>query len=141
MIRPATPSDWLAIERLLTTSRLPLDGAREHLGGFVVVEHAGRIAGCAALERYGAVALLRSVAVDTAWRGTGLGDRLVRRLIDDARSGPFESVVLLTTTASEWFPRFGFHRTAREDIPSVLMASAELRGACPTTAVVMTLDL
>ncbi len=45
--------------------------------------------------------------------------------------------VLLTTTAEDWFPRFGFVRIARDAVPAALHASAELRGACPASAAVM----
>ena len=99
------------------------------------------IAACAAVERYGEFGLLRSVAVDAGRRGAGLGERVVRRAIDEARANGVRSLLLLTTTASEWFPRFGFRFTARETVPAELNDSAELRGACPTTAVAMSLDL
>ena len=46
-------------------------------------------------------------------------------------------VYLLTTTAPDWFPRFGFTVTRREELPEVLDASEELRGACPGSAVAM----
>ena len=68
-IRAATAGDWAAIERLLTDSGLPLDGARDHIERFIIAEENGSVAGCAALERYGKIALLRSVAVHSASRG------------------------------------------------------------------------
>jgi len=139
MIRPATADDWTAIERLLITSDLPLDGARSHLRSFVVAEHDGKISGCAALERYGTNGLLRSVAVDATRRGNGVGEELVRQILNVARAEGIESVVLLTTTASEWFPRFGFRRAT--EAPVGVKASAEFRGACPESAVLMSLDL
>lgn len=139
MIRPATPDDWTAIERLLISSDLPIDGARSHLSSFVVADHGGMIAGCAGLERYGKSGLLRSVAVDPARRGNGVGERLVRQILNAAREEGIESVVLLTTTASEWFPRFGFRRAS--EAPGGVKASAEFRGACPDSAVLMSLDL
>ena len=46
-------------------------------------------------------------------------------------------VYLLTTTAPDWFPRFGFTVARREELPEVLNASEELRGACPSSAVAM----
>jgi amino-acid N-acetyltransferase len=44
---------------------------------------------------------------------------------------------LLTTTAAEWFPRFGFVRTTREAVPMAVTASVEFQGVCPASAVVM----
>ena len=141
MIRAATSEDWNAIEQLLVSSNLPLDGARDHLRDFVVAEENGAIAGCAALERYGSSALLRSVVVDSSVRGSGLGEKLVRQIIDHARREGIESMVLLTTTAPEWFPRFGFRRAERERVPPAVKASVEFQGACPDTSIVMQLDL
>jgi N-acetylglutamate synthase-like GNAT family acetyltransferase len=139
-IREATADDWPAIEQLLTESALPLDGAREHVHGFVVATDDGAVAGCAALERHGTSALLRSVAVARSRRGEGLGERLVRRLIAIAQRDGIDPLVLLTTTASDWFPRFGFRNASTEEVPAALTASAEFRGACPASAVVMILE-
>ena len=48
-------------------------------------------------------------------------------------------LVLLTSTADAWFPRFGFERISRDAAPASLHASEEFRGACPASAVVMRL--
>jgi amino-acid N-acetyltransferase len=141
MIRTATARDWSAIERLLTDSGLPLDGARDHIDRFIVAEENGAIGGCAALERYGEIALLRSVAVDSSLRGRGFGERLVSQLIDIARQDGVGSLFLLTTTAADWFPRFGFRSIERGLAPADLSRSSEFRGACPATAVLMSLEL
>ena len=141
MIRKANAEDWNAIERLLIDSALPLDGARDHIGDFIVAEENGAIAGCAALERYGKIALVRSVAVDSSLRGLRFGERMVEQLIAQSRRDGIESLFLLTTTAAKWFPRFGFHAIERALAPAELSESREFRGACPATAVLMSLEL
>ena len=141
MNRFATEKDWPAIERLISDAGLPLDGARDHLDGFVVVEDHGAIVGCGALERYGSTALLRSVVIASQLRGTRMGERLVRDLLDAARSQSIETVVLLTTTAARWFPRFGFQQITRQAVPPELTQSLEFQGACPETAVVMSVNM
>jgi N-acetylglutamate synthase-like GNAT family acetyltransferase len=139
-IRVATPNDWDGVAALLSASSLPLDGAREHLGEFVVAEHPGLgIAGCAAVERYGDAGLLRSVAVAPAERGQGTGEALVQRCLADARAAGLGTVVLLTTTADRYFPRFGFEVVDRASVPESVRDSAEFRGACPASATVMSL--
>jgi L-amino acid N-acyltransferase YncA len=140
-VRLATTADWPAIARLLTDAALPLDGAEAHVGDFVLAECGEGLAGCAALERYGAVALLRSVAVAPAHRGVGLGVALVEATVDRARQIGVETLVLLTTTAERFFPRFGFRVIPRDEAPDAVRASAEFRGACPASATVMRLDL
>jgi amino-acid N-acetyltransferase len=46
-----------------------------------------------------------------------------------------QRLALLTETADEYFPRFGFTAVERTELPVELEASPELRGgACVTTA-------
>jgi amino-acid N-acetyltransferase len=139
-VRRAEPADWPAIAALLRAAQLPLDGAETHLDAFVVAAREdGAITGAGGLELYGEVALLRSLVVEP--RGTGLGSSLVARLIEDARTAGVRDLVLMTTTASGFFPRFGFAATTREAVPEALRASEEFRGACPASATVMHLRL
>jgi phosphinothricin acetyltransferase len=140
-IRRAVPSDWDRVAALLSTSALPLDGARDHLDGFVVAERGESMVGCAAVERYGDAGLLRSVAVASSERGKGTGKALVDRCLSDASAAGVATMVLLTTTADGYFPRFGFEIITRDDAPDAVRASVEFRGACPSSATVMRLRL
>jgi amino-acid N-acetyltransferase len=137
-IRAAQTSDIRPVETLLSSSDLPLDGVSENFGEFVVAEEKGQIAGAIGLERFGSAALLRSAVVAPNQRGTGIGARLVEQLLDRARKSGVSEIYLLTTTAENYFPRFGFRRTTRDAVPSAVKQSAEFRGACPDSAVVMT---
>lgn len=136
-VAAARPGDWPAVRGLLERSKLPLDGLDSSLPHFVVARDGDAIVGVAGLEHYGSAALLRSVAVDDAWRGTGIGRLLVDRVLDEARALGVDDVYLLTTTAQDYFPKFGFACVRRENLPAALGASAELRGACPASAVAM----
>jgi amino-acid N-acetyltransferase len=140
-VRTATARDWESIERLLTDRRLPTGGARDHVLGFVVATRGPELLGCAGVERYGDVALLRSVAVTGDLGGRGIGTELVRVMVERARNVGLRELYLLTTTAAAYFPRFGFEAIARDALPPSLAASEELRGACPATAVAMRLKL
>lgn len=141
MIRLAGPGDWESVAALLAASMLPLDGAHDHFDGFVVAERDGSIVGCAAVERYGKVGLLRSVAVAPSERGRGTGAGLVERCLGSAAGGGIGTLVLLTTTADRYFPRFGFEVVDREAVPEMVRASAEFCGACPASATAMRLAL
>jgi amino-acid N-acetyltransferase len=141
-LRPATGRDLPAIERLLAASSLPLAGVAENLESFLVAESAGgELVGVAGLEVCCNNALLRSTAVDPAWRGRGVGRQLVERIIADAESRGIRALYLLTTTAERYFPSFGFTRTTRDAVPEEVRATAEFQGACPASAVVMTREL
>ena len=136
LIRAAEPTDWPAIERLLQEGDLPLEGAKDALGSFFVVESDGRdLIGCAALEPYGEALLLRSVAVRRDHRASGIGARLIHHVL--AQIDSQHPVVLVTTTAASWFTRFGFRRIDRENVPGSILQSVEFQGVCPTTAVIM----
>jgi amino-acid N-acetyltransferase len=136
-IGDATPPDREAVMELLTAQGLPLDGLADHFDTAIVARQGSRIVGSAALEMYDDGALLRSVAVDPSVRSTGLGRRLTDAALDRARARHAPAVYLLTTTAEGFFPRFGFTRIAREDVPESVKRSVEFRSACPASAVVM----
>ena len=57
--------------------------------------------------------------------------------LSHARERGLGAVYLLTTTAEGYFPRFGFARITREEVPDPVQASVEFREACPASAVVM----
>src|SRR5439155_10392486 len=136
-LRAARAGDLPAIERLLTKSQLPLAGVAEALEGFVVAESDGAIVGTAALEFCRDNALLRSVAVAPEWRSRGLGRALVTRVIADAEAQGIRALYLLTTTAEHYFPSFGFHQIARDQVPAEVRATEEFQSACPASAIAM----
>jgi N-acetylglutamate synthase-like GNAT family acetyltransferase len=141
IIRTARDSDIKPVETLLSSNNLPLEGVSENFDEFVVAEDKGQVAGAIGLERFGSVALLRSAVVASDQRGSGIGARLVEQLLDHARETGISEIYLLTTTAEDYFPRFGFKRTTRDAVPSAVKQSAEFKGACPDSAIVMARQL
>jgi len=140
-LRWATGADWPAIASLLRAHRLPLDGAQVHLPDFVVAVSNGEVVACAGAEVHGDVALLRSVAVAPGLQGRGVGRLMVAHLIEEARRRRLSALYLLTLAAPEYFARHGFKRLSAGQAPAALRASAEFQGACPESAVLMTLPL
>lgn len=136
-VRPAAAHDLAVVLAMLDRAGLPTAGIPPSLTGFLVAESGTRLVGVIGLEAYGPVALLRSAAVVADARGAGVGASLVTSLLARARSLGIHDVYLLTTTAEAWFPRFGFVGVTRETVPEALHASAEFKGACPDSAVVM----
>jgi amino-acid N-acetyltransferase len=139
-IRRAEAADYPRITRILTAADLPLDGLDGH-EKFLVLCRDGQMLGCAAFERYGLYALLRSVALEPPERRGGLGRRLVQEALQQARRDGVAEVILLTTTAAPFFERLGFRKISREEVPAPVRASAEFRGACPDTAAILRLVL
>ena len=136
-IEAATAADRDAVLALLAGAGLPADGLEQHFANAIVARRDGAVVGSAALEIYQHGALLRSVAVATPERGTGLGVRLTEAAIARARARHIPALYLLTTTADRFFPRFGFTVITREDVPESVTQSIEFRSACPASAVVM----
>jgi amino-acid N-acetyltransferase len=136
-VRAAQSEDLPAIAELLQQSGLPITGVQEWLPQFLVAEHEEQVVAVAGLELYGPSALLRSVGVRPEWRGSGLGRQLVERLLSTAQAQGTQDVYLLTTTAEQYFPRFGFACCTREDVPEAVRESVEFTSACPASAVVM----
>src|SRR4051812_32716678 len=136
-LRPARLEDLAAVEQLLTASDLPLAGVADALPTFVVAEADGALVGVAGLECCSENALLRSVAVDPAWRSQGVGRALVTRVISAAEARGTRALYLLTTTADRYFPSFGFHTVERSAVPTDVQATEEFRSACPASAVAM----
>ena len=135
---PARPHDLPGALDLLGRSSLAEHEVAQHWGHFFVVrEDDGRVVGVAGLEVYANHGLLRSVAVDAAYRGQGLAAALVDAVMARARLLELRDVYLLTTTAREYFARHGFAECARDSVPAAVRESWEFRSGCPMTAVVM----
>ncbi len=137
-IRQATRDDYAAVERLLNAASLPVEGLDPTLDDFFVAEQADQqVVGTIGLEPYGEAALLRSAAVAPAAQGVGVGEALVNRLSDHARTRGIRELYLLTTTALGYFTRFGFMRIDRADVPPAVRESVEFRESCPASAAAM----
>lgn len=141
-IRSARVDDLGAVESALRDSELPLDGLRDQFGdGYAVAEAEGQVIGVEGIEVHGDDGLLRSAAVVADWRGRGVGDALTRDRIEWARRRGLRSVYLLTTTAGDYFPRFGFTPVDRDAAPDAVRGSREFSDPCPSTALFMALPL
>ena len=136
-IEPAQPEDLASVLDLLGRHGLPVDGAGGMGDALVVARRHGQIIGAAGVEVYADGALLRSVVVDASVQGQGLGQRLTEAALELARTRHVPTVFLLTTTADRFFPRFGFERISRDDVPLSVQQSVEFRSACPASAIVM----
>jgi N-acetylglutamate synthase-like GNAT family acetyltransferase len=141
VLRGATEGDLAGMEGLLEGAGLPTAGVVKALDRFVVAEVAGEVVGVAGLEVHGRDGVLRSVAVAPSLQHAGLGRRLTERVLDDAHRAGLRRVYLLTETAADYFPRFGFRPIAREGASPEVQGSVEFREVCPASAVAMVLEL
>ena len=142
-ITDASSDDLRDILDLLSQVQLPHDGVVETLSGFLVArDESSRLIATIGLEHHGDTALLRSAAVAPEYQGCGIGSRLTEKLLERATGAGVERVVLLTTTASEFFARrFGFCEASRTVFDTELAGSSEWNLPRCSSAVCMSLDL
>jgi amino-acid N-acetyltransferase len=141
VIKLVDTTDRLAVLDLLERSGLPEAGLSDHWATTLVARAGGAIVGSAALEMYDTAALLRSVAVDQSWRGQGLGQQLTQAALTLARQQGVTEIYLLTETAAEFFPRFGFQPISRAQVAPAVQGSVEFTTACPESALAMIASL
>lgn len=139
-LRPPVLADIGPIEALLNDSALPTEGVADILRtsprDFVVAEVDGAIVGVGGLEVTPDGALLRSVAVRPLLRSAGVGQQVVEELMAMADRRLLHTF-LLTTTADNWFPRFGFERVDRAAVPAAIGDTWEFKTGCSQTATAM----
>lgn len=107
------------------------------LPDFVIAREDGAPVGVAGLERFGSVALLRSVAVDPAHQGKGIAGTMIEQLLARVDAARLRELYLITTTADRYFERYGFAPVSRELVPPAIQQTRQFSGLCPSSAVVM----
>ena len=87
---------------------------------FYVMEHDGRVIGCAALYPFAQekMAEFACLAIHPAYRGGGRGDRLFHYCEEQAKEAGFETIFCLTTRTEHWFLERGFIEKTVTDLPT-----------------------
>ena len=89
------------------------------IGHFRVMEHDGRIIGCAAIYPFPdeRMAELACMAVHPAFRGGGRGDRLLKYCEEEAHKIRIRQLFVLTTRTAHWFVERGFIESDVTELP------------------------
>jgi len=127
-----------AVMYLLHAANLPTDditdGLLHNFWGYVTE---GKIVGIVGLEPFSGTGLLRSLTVDPAHRGCGLGKRLVRHAEQMASEMNMRELYLLTDSAQEFFENLGYTRVERVHAPAEIRRSREFAELCPSSSLLM----
>ena len=124
MLRPATVYDVVRIQEVINShaelGRMlfkSLAQLFEDLRDFAVWEEDGKVVGCVALTIIWAdLAEVRSLAVDSAYHGRGIGKRLTQWCIDEARRLHIRKLMSLTYEQG-FFEKLGFAVVDKESLP------------------------
>ena len=136
-LRTGTERDASHIHVLLARSGLPTSDLAVSQPQFIVLCEGAQIIGAGALQPFGSIALLRSVAVEPRWRGSGLGRMIVQELERRAYASDIAQLVLLTQTAGRFFEHQGYRVIERRQVPKAVHGSEEFRLLCPSSATCM----
>lgn len=134
-IRVGTPDDARAMHALITANLevghlLPrtLDDLTLHASRFQVITRGDELVGCAELAPLsGTVAEVRSLVIDAAHRGRGMGPHLIAALGATARREQFGTLCAFTHDAAH-FVRLGFTIVPHTWLPEKIATDCH---ACP----------
>ena len=138
-ISSVQPTDRPAVTHLLEKAKLPTADLPADLSHFFKAETEDALAGTVGLELYGKYALLRSLAVDDAYRNLGIGKALYAKAMQYATDEGVSEVFLITDTAEAYFARHGFVKIDRNTVPTEIRQTQQFQGVCPSSATVMRL--
>lgn len=125
----------------LSKAGLPVADISDKVTLFGLFDGKNTLAAIAGIEIYGDCGLLRSVCVPASMQGRGFGKQVVNELERYGRGASIRSLYLLTTTASDFFLKAGYHLADRSTAPQAIQQTAEFAGLCPSTAAFMCKNL
>jgi len=122
---------------LLQAFNLPVNDLPAGLENFYVMADNDKALGVIGIEVYGDYGLLRSLAVNKDFQGTGIAGRLVEMIESVATDKSIKGIYLLTETAPDYFKRKGYGVVLRSEVASPVQQSTEFKETCPLSAIVM----
>ena len=135
------PTLQVAIQ-ILQDAELPTEDLNEsHVEHFFYAGSLAKPTGLVGLEVFGEVALLRSLAVVSERRGFGEGLQLLAHAEREAWAKGVRTIYLLTTTAEDFFSKYGYSRASREAAPAAIRSTKEFAGICPASSAFMAKQL
>jgi amino-acid N-acetyltransferase len=101
---------------LIKRNGLPIEDISTSTKLFCITKD-NEIIGTIGIEFYNHVALLRSLAVAETYRSKGIGEKLVDYIEKFAKQNDVKELILLTTTASDYFIKRAYQIIERNDVP------------------------
>lgn len=151
IVRAASAGDVERIHALLeiyAARKVVLPRPKEEIlsavGTFVVAEAAGEIRGCAAVRDFGGGLLeVRSLVVDPAFQGQGIGRAIVSGIVEGLRRDRGRWRLFALTLRPEFFRALGFREVPKAVFPEKIWSDCSKcakRACCDETAVMLESD-
>lgn len=125
-LRWAVPADIAGIRRLIepledkgVLVKRPDQVLQQEIEKYLVEDRDGLIICCAALHFFEPEACVEMacVAVDSAYQGTGRGDRMLSYVVRQAQDAGMKTLFVLTTQTAHWFLERGFREAGVDALP------------------------
>ncbi len=136
-IARAKNHDLREVLALLRKVNLPVEGVVDQFHNFFVARKNGNLVGCAGLEVYNSIGLIRSVAIEPSSQSQGLGRTLVRSIENLSAEKGLEEIYLLTETAKTFFSKLNYVIIPRESANPKIKQSIEFTSVCPASGICM----
>lgn len=109
--------DMPAIQMLLAECHLSCEAVEWLAKNCIVAKAGSKLVGTVALEPFGRLGLLRSLAVRPSYRGQSVGRNLCTKMTSHARLLGVEELYLLTIDREPYLSKLGFQRLQDSEIP------------------------
>ncbi|NPD87402.1 MAG: GNAT family N-acetyltransferase [Asgard group archaeon] len=129
--------DLNILKEFMKKLNLVYEEIEKHLEDFFIIRVENKTVGCAGIEHYDDVGLLRSVGIDEELQGKGLGKKIVTKMIDYALEKGIVNLYLITNSAEDFFKKFDFTIVSRSEVDSRIQQTYEYTTGCEETASVM----
>jgi len=94
------------------------DEVATNIRSYILAKHEGKIVGYGALHIHSLrLAEIRSLIVDSSYRGQGIGKKIVEYTLKEAKELNVQEDVLVLTYLPEFFKHLGFEEIEKEHIP------------------------
>lgn len=137
MIAEVIAGSSSGLRSALIAAGLPTEDIENQGAQFFRFSVDGRSVAYGGLEKHGCNVLLRSLVVLPQEQGKGFGKAAVDWLLNEARTEGATGIFLLTSSAEEYFKRFGFGVITREGAPYSIRSTKQAAALCPATATLM----
>jgi amino-acid N-acetyltransferase len=122
--------------KLLASNQLPTIDIGKNVELYTVYDHQNLI-GTIGLEAYDTEGLLRSFCLDFEVQNKGFGSQILTIFEGIIKEKGIHNLYLLTTTAKGFFEKNNYKIISREDVSEAIRQTAEFKGVCPSSAIVM----